>query len=79
MSHDASWWYSSTSAADPTPAQWRTAFNYRVQNLVANAPDEETKRAFQWYADFVITPLMTSYDLDDPFLVEAEPLLAPEG
>ena len=77
--HDASWWHESTSESDPTTGAMRSNFLHKVRVLVDKADDEETKRAFQWYADFVITPLMTGYDFDDPFIVDAEPLTVPGG
>lgn len=76
--HDASWWYSSSATTDLTTSQMRATFQSRVYNLTKRITNNDTRARVQWYADAVITPLMEGYDLDNPFIVHVDPLLAPE-
>jgi len=76
--HDASWWYSSEAVSDPTTAMMRSNFQSRVYALTAKIEDNEVKNRVKWYTDAVVTPLMQGYDLDTPFIVDVDPLLAPE-
>jgi len=76
---DASWWYASSTQADPTPQILRDQFQARMLRMTKGISDPDTKRRIDWYMNAVVTPLMEGYDLDSPFIVDVDPLLAPEG
>jgi hypothetical protein len=78
FAHDSSWWHKSQAESEAQPSSMRGVFRDRVTTLARQAPDEETRRAFNWYAETIITPLMNGYDFDDPYIVDSEPLFAPE-
>lgn len=71
--HD--WWNRSDSTADFTTARMRADFERTVQNIAVGITSPETQEKFQWFADFVITPLMVDRSPDDPFIVTYEPFL----
>ena len=77
--HDVEWWYTSASTTDPTAALMRSTLQTRLQNLITRTENQETRQRLMWYVDSIITPLMHGYDMDSPFIVDVDPLLAPEG
>ena len=80
QAHQPNWWYAGHASTDEgaLTSTMRSSFTYEVQQIVGDASSEDAKRTVQWYMDYVLTPLMTGFDLDDPFIVQADPLLAPE-
>ena len=74
---DASWWYSS-QAQDPMAAIIRSEFSAKIRNLVRSLSSVETQQQFEWYIDYLITPLMAGVSLEQPFIVDVDPLVIPE-
>jgi len=77
--YDVEWWYTSSSKTDPTATLMRSKLQSRIQNLIKRTDNQETRQRLMWYVDSIITPLMHGYDMNSPFIVDVDPLLAPEG
>jgi len=79
MGHEAGWWYAGTASTDWTTAGIRSEFTARIHRLIARIEDETLVQQVKWYTDYIVTPLMSGYNIDNPFIVTVDPVLIPEG
>jgi len=79
MGHEASWWYSGTATTDQTTTALRSEFTSRLQALIERIDDHELQLQTKWFVDYIVTPLMAGYDIENPFIVSVDALLIPEG